>query len=148
MYKILGDPQNAQLNKPLDYFENRFTFLDCRGKIVMEETAMLGFNVKIFTMSHNPNDWSIGTYREVVLGRNVFIGSNSVLYNTIIGDNSIVAIGTVMRSRDVPPNCIVEGNPARIVKRKVLGKWVACDEPLRLKSTEDYDSQMPEDELP
>lgn len=46
---------------------------------------------------------------------NVFIGSNSlILYNTRIGPNAVVAAGSIV-TKDVPPNTIVGGVPARII---------------------------------
>ncbi|KEF38872.1 acetyltransferase (isoleucine patch superfamily) [Schinkia azotoformans MEV2011] len=46
---------------------------------------------------------------------NVFIGSNStILYNIRIGPNSLVAAGSVV-TKDVPPNTVVGGNPARVL---------------------------------
>lgn len=35
-----------------------------------------------------------------------------------IGDGSIVAAGSVV-TKDVPPDCIVGGNPAKIIKRSI-----------------------------
>ena len=46
---------------------------------------------------------------------NVMIGSNStILYNTKIGPNAIVAAGSVV-TKDVPEGTIVAGNPARVI---------------------------------
>jgi acetyltransferase-like isoleucine patch superfamily enzyme len=62
---------------------------------------------------------------KVILKKNAFIGSGAIiLRNVVIGENSIIAAGAVV-SRDVPPNVIVAGNPAQLVKQfEVLeGKW-------------------------
>ncbi|ODA40290.1 acyltransferase [Desulfosporosinus sp. BG] len=45
----------------------------------------------------------------------VFIGANStIMYDIKIGPNSIVAAGSVV-TKDVPPNTIVGGNPAKVI---------------------------------
>jgi len=46
---------------------------------------------------------------------NVFIGADStILYNVTIGENSIIAAGSVV-TKDVPPNSIVGGVPAKVI---------------------------------
>jgi acetyltransferase-like isoleucine patch superfamily enzyme len=48
---------------------------------------------------------------------NVWIGMNAVILKGVtVGENSIIAAGAVV-SKDVPPNVVVAGNPAVIVKR-------------------------------
>lgn len=49
------------------------------------------------------------------IGQNVTIGANVVIIGDIrIGDNVIVGAGSVV-TKDVPDNCVVAGNPARII---------------------------------
>jgi acetyltransferase-like isoleucine patch superfamily enzyme len=49
----------------------------------------------------------------VVIEDDVWIGSHVLIFKGVrIGRNSVVAAGSVMR-RDVPPNSLVAGNPAR-----------------------------------
>ncbi len=55
--------------------------------------------------------------RPVIIGDNVWIGMNAIILKGVtIGDNSIIAAGAVV-TKDVPPNTVVAGNPARFVKR-------------------------------
>lgn len=52
----------------------------------------------------------------IVISDNVWIGDKStVLAGVTIGRNSIVGANSVV-TRDVPPNCIVAGSPAKIIK--------------------------------
>ncbi|QDT73341.1 Maltose O-acetyltransferase [Lacipirellula limnantheis] len=56
-----------------------------------------------------------GSARAVRIGNDVWIGSRAVILKGVtIGDRSIVAACSVV-TKDVPPDCIVAGNPARIV---------------------------------
>ncbi|HEY9225504.1 MAG TPA: acyltransferase [Gemmatimonadaceae bacterium] len=52
----------------------------------------------------------------VVIGRNCWIGGNAyVLRGVTIGDNSIVAAGSVV-TKSVPPNTLVGGTPAKVLR--------------------------------
>lgn len=61
----------------------------------------------------NPNST---VSKPIVIEDNVFIGARSIILKGVtIGFGSVVGAGSVV-SKDVPPNVIVCGNPARIVK--------------------------------
>lgn len=52
-----------------------------------------------------------------VIGKNVSLGANvTIVGNVHIGNNVIVGAGSVV-VKDVPDNCVVVGNPARIIKQ-------------------------------
>ena len=54
---------------------------------------------------------------QIEIGENVWIGMNSTILSEVgrIGSNSIVAAGSIV-TREVPPNCIVGGIPAKFIK--------------------------------
>ncbi|WP_418555536.1 DapH/DapD/GlmU-related protein [Longibaculum muris] len=57
------------------------------------------------------------TNKPIILKEKSWIGAGStILAGVIIGKNSIVAAGSVV-TKDVPDNCIVGGNPAKIIKK-------------------------------
>jgi acetyltransferase-like isoleucine patch superfamily enzyme len=59
----------------------------------------------------HPEDLS----RPVWIGRDVWVGFGSVILSGVsVGDSAIVAAGSVV-TKDVPPNAIVGGNPARVL---------------------------------
>jgi acetyltransferase-like isoleucine patch superfamily enzyme len=40
-----------------------------------------------------------------------------------VGDNCVVAVASVVM-KDVPPNCLVSGNPARVIEKGIqTGRW-------------------------
>ena len=54
----------------------------------------------------------------VVVEDNVMIGANAVVIEGVrIGRNAVVGAGAIVIS-DVPPNAVVVGNPARVIKMK------------------------------
>jgi putative colanic acid biosynthesis acetyltransferase WcaB len=54
------------------------------------------------------------------IGNYVDIGANvCIIGDVIIGDNVVIGAGTVIVS-DIPSNCVVVGNPARILDKKII----------------------------
>ena len=52
----------------------------------------------------------------IVLGRNVWVGSNAtILQGVTIGDNAVIAAGAVV-TKDVAAGTVVGGVPARFIK--------------------------------
>ena len=57
---------------------------------------------------------------DTYIGKNCVIGVGAIILPGVsVGDSSIVAAGGVV-SKDVPPNTIVAGNPAKIIKTGVV----------------------------
>ena len=51
-----------------------------------------------------------------IIGDNVSIGANATIIGDIrIGSNVVIGAGSVV-VKDVPDNCVIAGNPARIIK--------------------------------
>lgn len=56
------------------------------------------------------------------IGSHCFIGARSIILPGItVGDHSVVAAGAVV-TKDVPPNTIVAGNPAKVLKSGIMTK--------------------------
>lgn len=54
--------------------------------------------------------------KEIIIGNDVLIGMRTIILKGVkIGDRSIVGSGSVV-ARDVPPDTIVGGNPAKFIK--------------------------------
>jgi acetyltransferase-like isoleucine patch superfamily enzyme len=98
------------------------TFI-CEG-VVIEDNVFIGHGVT-FTNDAYPRattahgelqseaDWKV---EPTVIRQGASIGSGAtILCNLTVGENAIVGAGSVV-TRDVPPNVIVAGNPARILR--------------------------------
>ena len=90
-----------------------------RGEIIIGDRCTITHGCIILSHDRSKRriyskDKANGTVR---LGNDVFIGVNSVILSDVtIGDYSIVGVGSVV-TKDVPPNVVVAGNPARIIKK-------------------------------
>ena len=53
---------------------------------------------------------------DITIGDNVWFGARCIILKGVtIGENSIVAAGSIV-TRNIPPNVMAAGNPARVVK--------------------------------
>lgn len=99
------------------FVNHDYTFMD-RGGITIGNNTKIGPKVSLITENHhtNPNKRRFLKSEPIVIGENVWIGASAtILANTHIGDNSIIAAGAVV-TKDVPANRIVAGVPAKVVK--------------------------------
>lgn len=86
--------------------------------LVVNSKCIVGNNV---LLRHNT---TIGNSKKggkcPVIGDNVEIGSNSVIIgDIIIGNNSIIGAGSVVL-KDIPPNEVWGGVPARFIKKRII----------------------------
>jgi len=89
------------------------------GGITIGDNTLIGHNVVIATINHGmlPEKRHDNIPSPVVIGKNVWIGSNStILPGVTIGDNAIIAAGAVV-TKDVEANTVVGGVPAIFIKR-------------------------------
>lgn len=96
-----------------------------RTRITIGDKCIIGGNVKILDNDFHPADPVIRERTPgksygaapVTIGRNVFIGCNSlILKGTSIGENSVIGAGSVV-SGVIPSNCVAAGNPAKIIRQ-------------------------------
>ena len=95
------------------------TILDM-AEVRIGHNCLMAPNAAIYTAAHPVQApgraAKVGYATPVTIGNDVWIGANAVILpGVVIGDGVVVAAGAVV-NRDVPPNVVVAGNPARIVK--------------------------------
>ena len=83
------------------------------------ESSAVNFRACILT-----HDYSRDLHLHTRIGKQCQIGAYAIIMPGVtIGDNSIVAIASVVM-KDVPPNSLVAGNPARIMEKGIVtGRW-------------------------
>jgi acetyltransferase-like isoleucine patch superfamily enzyme len=99
------------------FINHACSFLDIGG-ITIEDDVKLGPRVNLTTENHplEPTERKTLLIKPIVIKRNAWIGAGAtILPGVTIGENAVVAAGAVV-SRDVPPNTVVAGVPAKVVK--------------------------------
>ena len=70
------------------------------------------------------HDFVNRTHASVTIGDNCFIGYGAIVLPGITIGDSVIVAGNSVVGRDVPSNCVVMGNPARVVERDIVtGPW-------------------------
>ena len=99
------------------FMNSSCTFMD-RGGITIGDDVFIAPKVCLTTINHdfNPYNRKATFTKPIVIKDRVWIGINATICPGVtIGENSIIAAGSVV-TKDVPPNVIVGGNPAKILK--------------------------------
>jgi acetyltransferase-like isoleucine patch superfamily enzyme len=112
--------KNARVGKNCKISSHSFI---CEG-VTIEDGVFIGHGVTFINDCYpratnaqgQPQTEADWTVEPTVVKRGASIGSGAtVLANVTIGENALVGAGSVV-TRDVPPNAIVAGNPARVLR--------------------------------
>jgi acetyltransferase-like isoleucine patch superfamily enzyme len=94
------------------------TFYDLGGLDIADD-VLVGPNVSIITSGHPVEPSRRRTCviaKPIVIERNVWIAAGATIIGGVrVGENSVVAAGSVV-TENVPPNTLVGGNPARVIR--------------------------------
>lgn len=90
------------------------------GRITIGDDVQIGPNVQLLTATHpiepEPRRTKWEGSRPIAIGNNVWLGGSVIVCPGVtIGENTVVGAGAVV-TRDLPPNVVAVGNPARVIR--------------------------------
>ena len=140
--KIIGNPRRVFIGKKIKVYQKVIiaigkgelrignngligvgTYINCGDeKLTIGNNVAIAPFCKIFTNSHHYSDdlLNIGSYRngDIIIEDNVLIGTNTVILPGVkIGHDSVIGASSLI-NRDVEPNTIVAGVPAKLLKKR------------------------------
>lgn len=111
------------------------SLIGAMDSVTIGNDVIIASDVRIFDNNNHPTDpeqrkkmsqsdfygelwtWKYAEHKPIEIDDNVWIGEfSAILKGVHIGEGAIVASHSVV-TKDVPPNCIVAGNPAKVVKK-------------------------------
>lgn len=103
-----------------------FSFLGCAGGVKIGSDTIMANYVSLHSEGHNCQGDDIPirlqgvTRKGIEIGSNCWIGAKAtILDGSKLGNGSIVAAGAVVTGQEFPPNSVVGGVPARLIKSRV-----------------------------
>jgi acetyltransferase-like isoleucine patch superfamily enzyme len=94
------------------------------GGVRIGNQVMIGAGTCITSRGHDynaPRMWTSAVLKPVVIGDDVWIGTNCVILPGVtVGNGAVIGAGAVV-TRDVESRAIVAGVPARVIKFRTVG---------------------------
>lgn len=115
---VIGLRNEGRLIIGNELYLNRNTIIICHKCITIGNGVTIGPGCYIYDHDHDANDESGFKSVPIEIGNNVWIGANVVILKGVsIGDNSVIAAGSVVY-KDVPPNStLVQKKECTIIER-------------------------------
>lgn len=115
--------RGAKIGDRVTVFSPKTTNIDMTRPWLID----IGNDVQItegVTLLTHGYDWAVlkGVYGEILgsgggiqIGNNVFIGMKTTILKGVHVGNNVIIVANSLVNKDIPNNCVVAGNPARVI---------------------------------
>ena len=117
-------PQGGSIRIGDDCSLHNFVMLYGAGGITVGDGCRIATGALIVAFNHGFADLDTPIRHQpitalgVTIGRDVWIGARAIVLDGVrVGDGAVIGAGAVV-TRDVPPGCVVAGNPARVIRER------------------------------
>ena len=100
-------------------------YFGAAGGIQIGDEVMAGQYVRFHAENHITDDLDVPirsqgvTHKGITVGNNVWIGAGVVfLDGAVVGDGCVIAADAVVTGKEWPPNSVIGGVPARVIKSR------------------------------
>jgi acetyltransferase-like isoleucine patch superfamily enzyme len=114
--------RNLEIGDEVDLAKD--VLITTSGGVTIGSRTLVGYRTQILSSNHEippigeKFPISGNVFKPITIGQDVWIGANcTITAGVTIGEGAVVAAGSVV-TRDVPPNAIVAGVPAKVIKTR------------------------------
>ncbi|MGD0060336.1 MAG: acyltransferase [Verrucomicrobiia bacterium] len=104
-----------------------FAVLSSKSSIHIGNHTKIGGNARVYDHDYHALDYlsrrslvdeiSASKTAPVVIGDDILVGANAIILKGVaIGDRSVIGAGAVVSLKEIPPDSLVAGNPARVIR--------------------------------
>jgi len=121
---IFGDPNRIKIGKGVHLYNSILNTNS--GMIIIEDYATIKPNSMLITGTHDfskkgmeRRDAYPRNGRDIIIRKGAWIGPGAIILGKVtVGENAVVGAGSVV-TKNVEAECVVAGNPARVINRLV-----------------------------
>lgn len=120
-FKVFHGHKNIFLGNNIYLVDTLINAGDLDGKVIIEDHVFFGHGVKLLARGHDYTKYNKQRQKEVTqkpihIKKGSWVSSGSIVLGGVtIGKHAVVAAGSIV-TKDVKPNTIVAGNPAKLIK--------------------------------
>lgn len=109
---------NVSINRGCEFYSSMRSE---QGYITIEDNVFMGPRVTVFSAGHDYSSIKLpDTSAPVIIRKYVWVGGNTtILPGVVIGEGAVIGAGSLV-TKSIPPFAIAVGNPAKVIKMRVL----------------------------